>query len=137
MNRLLLPEPMSNAMTESVEPGYFDPSLLEALRSMQMPGEPDLMQEVINAFVDDSGVRLVRAQDELGRGDFENLSRTAHVMKGSASVIGAVHMSRLAGRLELTSKAGNASEAAAIIAEIGSAFVRTRSLLESVSRTGG
>ncbi|MCC7124978.1 MAG: Hpt domain-containing protein [Acidobacteria bacterium] len=69
-----------------------DESVLEMLRSLTVPGEPDVLREVLEIFQRDLPLRLdtVRAADAAG--DVVTIERVTHSIKGSAGNIGARHL---------------------------------------------
>jgi HPt (histidine-containing phosphotransfer) domain-containing protein len=56
---------------------------------LTVPGEPDVLDEVLRLFRDDVGGRLQRLDAAVEAGDFEGVKRIAHSIKGSAGNIGA------------------------------------------------
>ncbi len=66
-----------------------DESVLEMLRSLTVPGEPDVLREVLEIYQRDLPARLetLRAADLSA--DVSAIERVTHSMKGSAGNIGA------------------------------------------------
>ena len=83
-----------------------DPEILEMLASLQEPGEPDLVVELVSLFLRDTPERLRGLQERPL--DPAQTVRIAHAVKGSAGNLGASHLQDLAGRLEQSGHRGQA-----------------------------
>jgi HPt (histidine-containing phosphotransfer) domain-containing protein len=82
------------------EPEILDPQLLENLRSLQDPGDPDLAIEIISLFLSDSAARLERMRDAATRRDLLVIAELAHQMKGSAGALSAGRLLQISAELE-------------------------------------
>ena len=113
-----------------------DPDVLEMLASLQEPGEPDLLAELIGLFLRDTSERLQALHDAAL--DAARVARVAHAVKGSAANIGAMRLQQVAGDLE---EAGHqfcpARELASLVAEVSVEYERVRQYLEAelIART--
>jgi HPt (histidine-containing phosphotransfer) domain-containing protein len=83
-----------------------DPEVLEMLASLQEPGEPDLVVELVSLFLRDTPERLSGLQERPL--DPVQTVRIAHAVKGSAGNLGASLLQDLAGRLEQAGRRGQA-----------------------------
>ena len=97
----------------SPEPRVLDPQVLESLRSLQEPGDPDFALEIVQLFVADSAKRLALVHDTAARGELPALGEIAHLVKGSAGLIGAERMVSAALQLEQAARQGVRDPAAA------------------------
>lgn len=86
-------------MTES--PALVDWPQLLALRELQEPGEPDVIGELIQMFLEDSASRMTRLRGGLAAGDAKVVVREAHSLKGSAGLLGAGQLHSDAAAVEL------------------------------------
>lgn len=77
-----------------------DPTLIESLRELRFPGEPDPLEEVLDLFLRDTQVQLQKAQEAAAKRDSQGLKMTAHTLKGSAKNIGAHELDRATSLLE-------------------------------------
>lgn len=114
-------------------PPPVDPEVLDMLASLQEPGEPDLVVELVTLFLRDTPERL---RDLRGRPlDAGPVARVAHSVKGSAGNLGASYLQDLAGKLE---QAGHRAEPAATLATLAEAvcteFARVEEHLQGVLR---
>jgi HPt (histidine-containing phosphotransfer) domain-containing protein len=66
-----------------------DPAVIESLRRLTIPGEPDVLNEVLTLFRHDAPRRFERLRNALAAGNIEEVRRAAHSLKGSAGTIGA------------------------------------------------
>ena len=121
--------PRMNAQTP---PPPVDPEVIEMLASLQEPGEPDLVVELITLFLRDTPERL---GDLAGSAlDAAQVARVAHALKGSAGNLGAGGLQELAGQLEQAAHRGADLEAladlvAAVHAEYASVERHLRGVL--------
>ena len=90
--------------TTPPQPPPIDAEVLEMLASLQEPGEPDLLVELVTLFLRDTPSRLrdLSARPlEAGR-----VVRVAHAVKGSAGNLGAMLLQERASALEQAAQAG-------------------------------
>src|SRR5438105_9496450 len=59
-----------------------DPTILDGLRDLRMPGEPDPFAELIDLFIQDTPNCLARIDENLRANDFKGVEAGAHGMKG-------------------------------------------------------
>ena len=84
-----------------------DPAVVNSLRQLTPPGEPDVLDEVLRLFLDDVPRRVERLKAAWREGNAVELQRGAHSLKGSSGNIGARHMSDLCTQLDERGKAGD------------------------------
>jgi two-component system chemotaxis response regulator CheY len=118
-----------NAQTPPPPP--VDPEVLEMLASLQEPGEPDLVVELVTLFLRDTPERLAELT---GRPvEAATAARVAHAVKGSAGNLGATGLQELAGRLEQAGHRGEAGEALAdLVAAVHAEYARVERHLRGV-----
>jgi HPt (histidine-containing phosphotransfer) domain-containing protein len=97
----------------SPAPRVLDPEVLDNLRSLQDPGDGDFVTEIVLLFLSDTAMRLQTVRDSAARGDLLALAEVAHLLKGSAGLIGAEGMVEASLRLEQASRLGVREPAAA------------------------
>jgi PAS domain S-box-containing protein len=81
-----------------------DPTMLESLRGLRFPGEPDPLVEILDVFLRDTPLRMREAEVAASRDDVEGLRIAAHTLKGSANNLGARRLGFLAGHVENAAK---------------------------------
>jgi HPt (histidine-containing phosphotransfer) domain-containing protein len=93
-----------------------DPEVLEMLASLQEPGEPDLLVELVTLFLRDTPERLKDL--DVRPLDANHVARVAHAVKGSAGNLGAMVLQECASALE---KAAQHDESSARLARLADA----------------
>ena len=81
-------------------PGSVDPKVLDTIRSLQQPGNPDLLQRVIRIYLEDSLRLLQELREARTQGDEARMKRQAHTLKSSSANVGALRLSSLCKELE-------------------------------------
>jgi HPt (histidine-containing phosphotransfer) domain-containing protein len=99
-----------------------DPVIVEGLRQLREPNQPDPLQELTELFLRDAGSRLKTMESAIAKNDASILANAAHTLKGSASNLGARQLAALCLKLEKQAKSGELAEAANILLEISSEF---------------
>jgi HPt (histidine-containing phosphotransfer) domain-containing protein len=66
-----------------------DRSVIDVLRQLTPPGEPDVLVEILTLFLQDVPTRIAALQNAVGSGDADGVHRAAHSLKGSAGNVGA------------------------------------------------
>jgi CheY-like chemotaxis protein len=113
-------EPASDAL---------DRSVLEGLRELREPGQPDPLAELIDLFLRDARPRLEQMRTAAAAGDWAKVGAGAHTLKGSASNLGARRLSALCAALEKQGKSNDGAQAPASLAEVESEFARVELML--------
>jgi HPt (histidine-containing phosphotransfer) domain-containing protein len=89
-----------------------DPAVLSELRQLQGEGEPDIVQELAQAFQFETPPLLQAVREAVADGQPEQLKRAAHNLKGSSNNLGARIMASLSAELEALGKNGTVEGAA-------------------------
>jgi HPt (histidine-containing phosphotransfer) domain-containing protein len=66
-----------------------DPAVVESLRQLTPPGEPDVLSEILTVFLTEVPRRIDRLKAAWRLGDAAEVQRSAHSLKGSSGNIGA------------------------------------------------
>jgi len=125
------PVPRNLKMDMSALPPPVDTEVLDMLASLQEPGEPDLLSELVSLFLRDTPERL----QDLARHPLEAapVARVAHAVKGSAGNLGAMHLQELASRLEQAGhQAQGSDQLATLAAAVCEEFSRVETYLQGV-----
>jgi HPt (histidine-containing phosphotransfer) domain-containing protein len=77
------------------------------LRQLQLSLGSSIVQDIVRRVRDDTAARLSAIRESLAVADFAAIKREAHLIKGSAAVVGAEWMSSLCRRIEDTADAGD------------------------------
>ena len=86
-----------------------DRAVLDMLRQLTPPGEPDVLKEVLTLFLSEFPPRLEKLRNAQAAGNIQEVQRAAHSMKGSAGNIGARALFDACKEIEEASKAGEVS----------------------------
>ncbi|MGB8433472.1 MAG: ATP-binding protein [Burkholderiales bacterium] len=114
-----------------VDASLLDLAVLERLRAMRRPGHPDMVNAVVNLFVDRSAAlfeSLVMAADA---GDAPVARRLAHTLKSNCMQIGANGLAVLFKRAEVAAEEKDFPSLMRLIAEIAPALATIRAQLRA------
>jgi len=110
-----------------------DKQVWDDLRSLQMDGEPNLLKDVLNAYLDDAPERIDEMTSGLAKLDREAVREAAHSLKGSSANVGAVRMFRLCADLERAVVAGDMVGVERRMGAIREEFDRLRNLFREAA----
>lgn len=105
-------------------PPVLDPAVIASLRQLTPPGEPDVLNEVLQLFLEDVPVRIARLRAAWQAGNPVEVQRAAHSLKGSAGNIGATDLLAVCRQLDDHSKSGDLSSLAALVASLDAEYAR-------------
>lgn len=86
------------------------------LRELQEPGKPDIVNELLQMFVNDSSMSLTSCERAVCAGEAAMLAQGAHRLRGGASLIGATRLVDAARALETVAQEGRRDEWPAYLA---------------------
>jgi HPt (histidine-containing phosphotransfer) domain-containing protein len=123
--------------TNPQQPRVLDTQVVDNLRMLQEPGDPDFAIEIVQLFLSDSAARLAVVHETVARGDLPALAEIAHMVKGSAGLIGAECMVEAALRLEQAARQGGpaAIHVADLADGLGHAFDAVRAAFAQLGIT--
>jgi PAS domain S-box-containing protein len=108
-----------------VRPEILDESTLRA----RFEGEPDLLRDVVNLFLDDCPKLLDGVRGAVERGDARGLERAAHKLKGTVANFSARAAYDAALRLEVMGREGHLEQARETLGRLDSALQELRPVL--------
>ncbi len=108
-----------------------DPARLSELRSLQLEGEPSVLEQLIGPFLHAAPSQLAALRAAIGSGDAEALRQAAHALKGSSSNLGATRMAELSADLEALARSGELMPAEEAVAHLDAEFGRVRAAFEA------
>jgi HPt (histidine-containing phosphotransfer) domain-containing protein len=103
-------------------PSVLDPSVLASLRQLSLPGEPDVLTEVLTLFLSEVPPKMTRLRNACSSGNIEEMQRAAHSLKGSAGNIGAQGMFDVCRQLDGLGRSGNLEAASTLVAALDVEF---------------
>lgn len=108
-----------------------DDTALQELQKLADEDDPDLVEQLIALFANETPVRIRTVRDALSRRDPHALCETAHALKGTCKQLGLVRMIALSERIEELGESLKYDACVGVIAELDEVFDRTLELLES------
>src|SRR6266567_944504 len=108
-----------------------DATVLAELRQFQGEGEPDIVQELAEAFAFETPPLLETLHQAVDEGQPEQLKRAAHNLKGSSNNLGARTMAALSAELETIGKNGTVERAEELVTRLEQEYQRVCQALAS------
>lgn len=113
-----------------------DPSILDSYRPLQEDGEPDLITELVDAFLADLEERIRVIRQAIAQGDPAALRSAAHALKGSSGTVGATGLACRCGELETIGREGRLDEAGPLLDEVTDILPDVRVALMGLRESG-
>jgi len=111
-------------------PGLLDAQVMETLRLLRVPGQPDPLPGLFDEFIEQAGNRLEEIQGAAMSQDAQTLEYAAHSLRGSAAGIGATRLSELAAELEGSIRHGFLQKTTEMLSQLEDEFLSVRRSLE-------
>jgi HPt (histidine-containing phosphotransfer) domain-containing protein len=105
-----------------------DMAVLNSFEEAQGEGEPDLIVELIDLYLEDTPHRVADIREALAKTDGLSLQRSAHGLKGSSASLGAGQVAKLCEELELKANEVSFQEVALIVTRLEREFERVREI---------
>ncbi|EGG98585.1 multi-sensor hybrid histidine kinase [gamma proteobacterium IMCC2047] len=83
-----------------------DFATLDALRELQQPGQPDMVEKIIRTYLDEAPPLLKRLADAETAHDTTALYQAAHALKSSSFNVGALELANNCKELEAIGREG-------------------------------
>ena len=109
------------------EPAVLDEAVLDTLRQLTVPGEPDVLTEVLQMFLQEFPPRVERMRNAWAAGNIEEMQRSAHSLKGSAGNIGAKRLYRVCAELDDMGRAGDLTKSAPLVDALATEYGKVES----------
>lgn len=84
-----------------------DQTALDNIRSLQRPGQPDLLTRIIDTYSRNAESLVNGLHRALQDGDLELVRRNAHTLKSASANLGAKDLSELCRQLEESARSGD------------------------------
>ena len=118
------------------EQAVLDETVIQTLRQLTPPGEPDILIEVLKLFLEEVPPRIDRLRNALAAGNIQEVHRTAHSLKGSAGNIGARRLYDVCRDIDDKGKAGDMAGAAALVDALGAEYSKVESEIRRLIQSG-
>jgi len=123
---------MSEAYETDGNAAALDPQAVETLKEL-IGDDPEIIRDMVDAFVEDVPDRLAEMTRGLDDGDAELVRRAAHTLKGNCLTFGALAFADACRELEETAKVGVLDDAGPIAAEIERTWAAARPAIEALA----
>jgi len=110
-------------------------AVLEGLRDLQQPGDPDLINELFELYREDTKAHLTELRRALKHKDKQTLQRLAHSIKGGSGNLGMTRMATLCLELEQELQYEELTGAGRILTQLEEEFERVQQALVSELQT--
>jgi CheY-like chemotaxis protein len=103
---------------------------LAQLRELERADQPGFVVGLCRDFVRDSRARVARIAESLSSRACHAIERDAHTLKSSSAMLGATRLSHVAGVLEEAGRAGDLTNAARLLEDLGAELAAVVPILE-------
>ena len=116
---------------EDIRVKQIDEKALDAIRALQRPGRPDILQKVVGLYLGNSPNLLVSLKAAIENNEPEGVRAAAHSLKSSSANLGAASLAALCKVLEDMGRTGAIESAMEKLTEVEENFVLVAQELES------
>ncbi len=102
------------------------------LRELEEDGDPEITQNVMRAFLDNTPDLLETLRRGAGVRDADTMRTASHTLKSTSAIVGAVSLSACCAGLEALARAGGIDEAIALVDEVMREYQDVRRLVEEL-----
>ncbi len=118
-------EHANNTSDENIMNIEIDQSALDAIRSLQRPGKPDILARIVNMYMEKSPELISAIHEGVAANDCDKVKMAAHTLKSSSAYVGASAMADACSRVEAKAAGNQLSEATGDIENISQGFTST------------
>ncbi|MDQ3744945.1 MAG: Hpt domain-containing protein [Acidobacteriota bacterium] len=126
--------PSAQVDVDAVATDAIDVSVLRGFEQIQAEGEPDIVVELIDLYLEDAPRKLASMWEAAAGADEQSLKRAAHSLKGSSASLGAGQVASLCYELERAYCVDSSEQAAALLDRMGREMERARRAFEAERR---
>jgi HPt (histidine-containing phosphotransfer) domain-containing protein len=113
-------------------PPVLDPTVLESLRQLTPPGEPDVLKELLTLFLEDVPGRIEKLRAAWQAGDAVGVQRSAHSIKGSAGNIGATELYGVCSRIDAQGRSGDLAPLGPMVESLDAEFAKVTAEIQEL-----
>lgn len=108
-----------------------DMSVVDELLSFSDDGDPELLLDLIQMFLDDGPEKVRAVHEGLQAGDFEKMERAAHSLKGSSGNLGARRLQNTCEKMQIATRNHDLPTSANLTPQLAADYAEVeRALLE-------
>ncbi|MFK8047382.1 MAG: Hpt domain-containing protein [Halioglobus sp.] len=109
-------------MSDALKQVVLDTQRLDQIRQLEKEGEPSILNQIVDAFLEVSPALLTALIAGVQASDAKAIEFNAHALKSGSANLGAGDFSKLCHRLELVGRSGALAGADKLMAELRDAF---------------
>ncbi len=109
-----------------------DKNVLDELLSFASDGDPDLLLDLIQMFLDDSPSKVSAVREGLETGDFEKAERAAHSLKASSGNLGARIVQDICEQLQVLTRGRKMNESLELAPRLEQSYAAAASELQKL-----
>lgn len=106
-----------------------DLTVLESLLQVQVPGEPNLLVELIDLFIKETPAKLDTLRTALQQKDYVQVRRISHNLKGGSGSLGANPMMKICAEIEQRCKTNSLDTLDSLLIQLEMEFMRAEHVL--------
>ncbi len=99
-----------------------DQTALDAIRSLQRPGKPDILARIVNMYMEKSPELIAAIKEGVAANDSDKVKMAAHTLKSSSAYVGAPALAEVCNRVESSATNADFSNTTADVEMICSGF---------------
>ncbi len=99
-----------------------DMTVVEELLSFADDGDPELLLDLIQMFLDDGPTKIQSINEGLAAGDFDKMERAAHSLKGSSGNLGARLLQEACEQMQIATRNHKLDESRRLTPEVAARF---------------
>lgn len=122
--------PIVASLKESVE--CLDERTLRDLRALRRPGRPDIYVDMLSRYLDSSMQYIETMERQIAAQNAIELYRTAHSLKSSSAMVGALMLADRIKKLEAIAGSGDLSSAPDIFTQVEMEYHRVKRAIEGL-----
>jgi HPt (histidine-containing phosphotransfer) domain-containing protein len=109
-----------------------DMSVVEELLSFSDDGDPELLMDLIQMFLDDGPCKVAAVTEGVATGDFDKAERAAHSLKGSSGNLGAKLLQNACEAMQLATRYHKLEDSRRLAPELGQRFTEAEAALRKL-----
>ncbi|MGC4099532.1 MAG: response regulator [Nitrospira sp.] len=118
------------AVSESTD--CLDERILQGIRALRRPGRPDVYVNLLSQYLDSSRQSFEAMRQHIAAQNAAELFQTAHSLKSSSGMFGAIALAELIKKLETIARSGDLSLAPTTFAEVEKEYLRVKRSIEGL-----